>query len=76
MAVPDARQTYVSLDAIFDENFTSPLSMPDLIFQGAIRLRSIKGLIKNKHHEDIIEHTGTPNNEQESFPNIKGTKIS
>ena len=30
--VPDARQTYVSLDAIFDEDFTSPLSMQDLPF--------------------------------------------
>ena len=59
--VPDARQTYVSLDAIFNEDFTSPLSMPDLPFQGAIRLKSIKGSIKNKHHEDIIEHTGAPN---------------
>ena len=37
--VPDARQTYVSLDAIFDEDFISPLSMSDLPFQGAIRLR-------------------------------------
>ena len=63
MAVLDARQMYVSLDAIFDEVFTSPLSMPDLPFQGAIRLRSIKGLSKNEHHEDIIDHTGAPNNE-------------
>ena len=48
--------------------------MPDLPFQGAIRLRSIKDSIKNKHHEDIIEHTGTPNSEEESFPNIKELK--
>ena len=34
---------HVSLDAIFDEDFTSPLSMPDLQFQGTIRLRSVKG---------------------------------
>ena len=74
MAVLDARQMYVSLDAIFDEVFTSPLSMPDLPFQGSIKLRSIKGLIKNKHHEYIIEHTGTPINEQDSFPNIKELK--
>ena len=72
--LPDARRTYESLGAIFDEDFTSPLSMPDLPFQGSIRLRSIKDLIKNKHHEDIIEHTGAPNNEQESFPNMKELK--
>ena len=27
--VPSIRKTYISLDAVFDENFTSPLSMPD-----------------------------------------------
>ena len=41
--VPDAKQTYVSIDPIFDENFTSPQSMLDLQFQGTIRLRSVKG---------------------------------
>ena len=34
--VPSARNiyiyTYISLDAIFDENFISPLNMPDLPF--------------------------------------------
>ena len=30
--VPNTRKTYISLDVIFDENFTSPLSMPDLPF--------------------------------------------
>ena len=38
---PDVRKTYISLDAIFYEDFTSPLSMLDLPFQGTIKLRSI-----------------------------------
>ena len=28
--VPDSKRTYISLDAVFDENFTSPLSMPEI----------------------------------------------
>ena len=48
--------------------------MPDFPFQGAIRLRSIKGSIKNKYHEDIIDHTGVPNGEEEYFPNRKELK--
>ena len=35
--VPSVKRTYISLDATFDENFTSPLSMPDLPYQGAIK---------------------------------------
>ena len=27
--VLEARSTYISLDAVFDEDFTSPISMPD-----------------------------------------------
>ena len=37
--VPDTKRTYISLDAVFDENFTSPLSMPELPFQGALKIR-------------------------------------
>ena len=32
--VRDSKKTYTSLDASFDENNTSPLSMPDLLYQG------------------------------------------
>ena len=34
---------HISSDAIFDEDFTFPLSMPDLPFLEAIRLISVKG---------------------------------
>ena len=30
--VPSTKKTYISLDAVVDENFTSPLCMPDLPF--------------------------------------------
>ena len=56
--VPDAKRTFISLDAIFDEDFTSPLSTPDLPFTGAIRLRDIKS---NHSDNDVVaEHTGEP----------------
>ena len=32
--VPSTKRTYISLDATFDENFTSPLCMPGLPYQG------------------------------------------
>ena len=28
--VPDAERTFISMDTVFDEDFTSPLSTPDL----------------------------------------------
>ena len=34
------KKTYISLDAVFDEDFTSPLSMPDLPYQGALKIRN------------------------------------
>ena len=37
--VLSTRRTHVSLDAVFDENFTSPLIMPDLRFQGDLKIR-------------------------------------
>ena len=40
--VPDTKRTFVSMDAVFDEDFTSPLSTPDLPFTGAIRMRDVK----------------------------------
>ena len=38
--VPNRRKAYISLHEFFDENFTSPPSMPDLPFQGALKLIS------------------------------------
>ena len=40
--VPDANCTYISMDAVFDEDFTSPLHLPTLPYQGAVRVRSLK----------------------------------
>ena len=37
--VPDVKRTYISMDASFDERFTSPMTLPDLPFKGAVRLR-------------------------------------
>ena len=64
--VSNARKTYISLDAIFDENFTSPLSMPDLPFQGALKLRSINMQIPNT--ETLTEIPGPPTGENEIYP--------
>ena len=56
------------MDAVFDEGFTSPLSLPDLPFQGAVRLRDVRNPIING---DIIpEVTGSPSGVEEQFPEI------
>ena len=57
----------MSMDAVFDEDFTSPLSTPDLPFTGAIRSRDVK----SSHHNDniIVEHTGKPTGHIQTFGN-------
>ena len=37
--VPSLKKTYISMDACFDEFFSSPFVLPHLPFEGAIRLR-------------------------------------
>ena len=64
--VPSAKRTYISLDAIFDENFTSPLVLPDLPYQGAIKLRGTGRHIPNQ--DTHFEHTGAPMGQEETFP--------
>ena len=64
--VPDTKRTYISLDAVFDENFTSPLSMAELPFQGALKIRGTSNYIPNT--ETLIETTGSPPGENESYP--------
>ena len=55
------------MDAIFfNENFTSPISMPDLPFQGALKLRDINTPIINT--ETLTEVTGSPIGENDKFP--------
>ena len=68
--VPDAKRTFVSLDAVFDEDFISPLSTPDLPFTGAIRLRNI-----TSNHDDnnvVTEHTSEPTGHIQTFENEDG----
>ena len=64
--VPSAKRSYISLDAIFDESFTSPLVLPDLPYQGAIRLRGTGRHILNQ--DTPHEHTGAPTGQEETFP--------
>ena len=63
--VPGARKTYISLNADFDENLISPLSMPDLRFQGALKMRGISSHIFNT--QTLTEVTGPPTGENKSF---------
>ena len=51
---------------MFDEDFISPLSMPDLPYQGALRIRNVKSPILNT--EVIHEETGPPTGQEEEFP--------
>ena len=46
------------MDAIFDESFTSPLDLPDLPYQGAIRLRDVTNRIVNQ--DVLMEYTSDP----------------
>lgn len=64
--VPTARKTYISLDASFDENFTSPLALPSLPFEGALRLRENSSARSNE--VDAVETTGVSVSEQEIYP--------
>ena len=63
--VPDSKRTYISMDVEFDEQFTAPLCIPDLPYQGAIRLRNVESCKPNS--DPIIEHTGDPSGENEQF---------
>ena len=64
--MPSAKGSYTSLDAIFDESFTSPLVLPDLPYQGAIKLHGTGGQLLNQ--DTPYEHTGAPIGQEESFP--------
>ena len=64
--VPTTRKTYISLDASFDENFTSPLALPSLPFKGALKLR---GSSTTRNNEDkVIEMTGVSVTNEETYP--------
>ena len=64
--IPSAKRSYISLDVIFDEFFTSPLVLPDLPYQGAIRLCGTGRHILNQ--DTPHEHTGTTTGQEETFP--------
>ena len=68
--VPSARRSYISLDAVFDESFSSPLALPDLPYQGTIKLRNISHRVLNQ--EVLTEHTGKPHGTNETFPDDIG----
>ena len=57
---------YISLDAIFDESFTSPLVLPHLPYQGTIKLRGTGRHIPNQ--DTHFEHTSAPMGQEETFP--------
>ena len=64
--VPTTRKTYISLDASFDENFTSPLALPSLPFEGALKLG---GSSTTRNNEDeVIEMTGVSVTNEETYP--------
>ena len=63
--VPTAKRMYISMDAAFDEAFSSPLVLPDLPYQGAIRLRQIS--TQNLNQDSIIEYTDAPSGQSETF---------
>ena len=64
--VPQVKKTYISLDATFDEEFTSPLSMPDLPYQGALRIRNTE--LGRSNTELLNEKTGGPQGTESVFP--------
>ena len=58
------------MDATFDENFTSPLSMPNLPYQRSIKKQNTK--LGNTNSEPLLEKTGGPTGKETSFPDISG----
>ena len=54
--VPSTKCSYMSLDVVFDESFTSSLVLPDLPYQGAIKLHGTGRHIPNQ--DTPYEHTG------------------
>ena len=54
------------MDASFDEDFTSPVVLPNLLFSGALRLRNTTTHIPN---QDIdVEMTGISTTPEEIYP--------
>ena len=54
------------MDASFDEDFTSPMVLPNLPFSGALRLRNATTHIPNQDVD--VEMTGTSNTPEETYP--------
>ena len=55
---------------VFYEFFTSPLFLPHLPYQGAIRLRNVTNKIPNQ--DVFLEYTSDPTGKAESFPQDLG----
>ena len=69
-----AKCSYISLGAIFHKFFTSPIALPELPYQGAIRLRNVS--IQSPNQETLTEYTGEPLGENETFPKDLGLSKS
>ena len=63
--VPSTKCSYMSLDVVFDESFTSSLVLPDLPYQGVIKLRGTGGHFSNQ--DTHFEHTVAPIGQEETF---------
>ena len=63
--VSSAKISYISVDAVFDESFTSPLVLPDLSYQGSIKLHGTGRQIPNQ--DAHLEHTDAPTGQEETF---------
>ena len=66
---PSVKKTYISLDITFDENFTYPLSMPNLPYQEAIKIRNTE--LGKTNTDPLLEKTCGPTGIETSFQVIQ-----
>ena len=71
--VPSLRRTYISMDASFDERFTSSFAVPGLPFEGAVKLRHIDTVPQKQ--VDSTEYTGTSVGSEETYPTDNGLPV-
>ena len=74
MYVPSAKKTYRSQDVVFDYNFISPLSIPDLQFQGGLRIQGANTHIP--HTYTLTETTSLPTSKSVVYPEAFIKKLS
>ena len=64
--VPDAKKTYISMEAAFDEDSASPMVLPNLIFYGTLRLRDTS--VHTPMQDAEVETTATSVKHEEVYP--------